>query len=202
MNDSETKSASTIPDDDLSRELTLARPAEDETLKHVALAGDIYTLLLEGKDTAGKFCLIDMQIPPGGGPAPHRHDFEETFSVLEGEVVVTFRGKKVIVRAGETANVPANAPHFIHNDSYKPAHVLCTCAPAGQDAFFLAVGTPVPSRNSKPPLLSDDEKAAFGKKSQGARSAIRDRTAVNAASRLAVRRESDAEVSAAYAIRR
>ncbi len=34
-----------------------------------------------------------MQIPPGGGPAPHRHDFEETFSVLEGEVVVTFRGK-------------------------------------------------------------------------------------------------------------
>lgn len=163
MNDSAATSASTIPADDLSRELTLVGLEEDAKLKHVALAGDIYTLLLEGKDTANKFCLIDMQIPPGGGPAPHRHDFEETFSVLEGEVVVTFRGKNVTVRAGETANVPANAPHFIHNDSEKPAHVMCTCAPAGQDAFFLAVGTPVPSRTSKPPALSDDEKAAVGK---------------------------------------
>jgi len=162
MNDSTSKPA--IPADDLRRELTLVGLEEDAKLKHVALAGDIYTLLLRGEDTAGKFCLIDMLIPPGGGPAPHRHDFEETFSVLEGEVAVTFRGKKVTVRAGQTANVPANAPHFIHNDSDKPAHVVCTCAPAGQDAFFLAVGTPVPSRNSKPPILSDEEKAAFGKK--------------------------------------
>jgi uncharacterized cupin superfamily protein len=101
-----------------------------------------------------------MLIPPGGGPVPHRHDFEETFSVLEGEVVVTFRGSKVTVRAGETANVPANAPHFVHNYSDKMAHVMCTCAPAGQDAFFLAVGTPVPSRDSKPPVLDDAAKAA------------------------------------------
>ena len=149
-----------IPADDLTRNLTLAGPDRDATLQHVALAGDIYTMLLTGADTANKFCLIDMQIPPGGGPAPHRHDFEETFTVLEGEVVVTFRGTAVTVRAGETANVPANAPHFIHNDSDAMAHVLCTCAPAGQDAFFLAVGTPVPSRDSKPPVLDDAAKAA------------------------------------------
>jgi quercetin dioxygenase-like cupin family protein len=161
-----TLSVKMIPPDDLRRELTLVGPDEDAKLQHVALAGDIYTLLLTGKDTANKFCLIDMQIPPGGGPAPHRHDFEETFSVLEGECVVTFRGKEVIVRAGETANVPANAPHFIHNASDKPAHVLCTCAPAGQDAFFLAVGTPVPSRDAKPPVLDDAAKAAMGAKAK------------------------------------
>jgi mannose-6-phosphate isomerase-like protein (cupin superfamily) len=102
-----TKPTSTIPPDDPSRKLTLVGLDEDAKLKHVALAGDIYTLLLTGEDTANKFCLIDMQIPPGGGPVPHRHDFEETFSVLEGEVVVTFRGEKVTVRAGETANIPA-----------------------------------------------------------------------------------------------
>jgi quercetin dioxygenase-like cupin family protein len=151
---------STIPPDDLNRNLTLVGPNEDAKLKHIALAGDIYTMLLTGEDTAGKFCLIDMQIPPGGGPPPHRHDFEETFSVLEGECVVTFRGEKVTVRAGETANVPANAPHFIHNYSDETAHVMCTCAPAGQDAFFLAVGTPVPSRTSPVPTLSDSEVAA------------------------------------------
>jgi quercetin dioxygenase-like cupin family protein len=159
-------SAKGIPPDDLSRDLTLVGPRQDATLKHVALAGGIYTLLLTGEDTANKFCLIDMRIPPGGGPVPHRHDFEETFTVLEGEVAVTFRGNKVTVRAGETANVPANAPHFIHNDSDKPARVLCTCAPAGQDAFFLAVGTPVPSRDSEPPVLDDAAKAAIGAKAK------------------------------------
>jgi quercetin dioxygenase-like cupin family protein len=151
---------STIPPDDFNRNLTLVGPNEDAKLKHIALAGDIYTMLLTGEDTAGKFCLIDMQIPPGGGPPPHRRDFEETFSVLEGECVVTFRGEKVTVRAGETANVPANAPHFIHNYSDKMARVMCTCAPAGQDAFFLAVGTPVPSRTSPMPTLNDSEVAA------------------------------------------
>ncbi|HEV2739015.1 MAG TPA: cupin domain-containing protein [Candidatus Elarobacter sp.] len=166
MSNSATQTRTGLPADDLSRNLTLIGPNEDAKLKHVALAGDIYTLLLTGQDTANKFCLIDMQIPPGGGPAPHRHDFEETFSVLEGECVVTFRGKKVTIHAGETANVPANAPHFIHNDSDKMAHVMCTCAPAGQDAFFLAVGTPVPTRESKPPVLDEAAKAAIGAKAK------------------------------------
>ncbi len=156
----------TIPPDDLNRDITLVGPQEDHRLRHVALAGDIYTILLGGQDTAGKFCLIDMQIPPGGGPQPHRHDFEETFTVLEGECVVTFRDRKITVRAGETANVPANAPHFIHNASDRLAHVLCTCAPAGQDAFFLAVGIPVPSRDSKPPQLDDAAKAAIAAKAK------------------------------------
>lgn len=153
-----TATTRTIPPDDPRRDLTLVGPNQDHKLKHVALAGDIYTVLLSGDDTANTFCLIDMQIPPGGGPQPHRHDFEEAFSVLEGECVVTFRDRKVIVRAGETANVPANAPHFIHNDSDTTAHVLCTCAPAGQDAFFLAVGIPIPSRDSKPPQIDEATK--------------------------------------------
>jgi quercetin dioxygenase-like cupin family protein len=52
-----------------------------------------------------------MLIPAGGGPPPHRDDFEETFHILDGELEVTFRGETSTVRAGETAIVPANAPH-------------------------------------------------------------------------------------------
>ncbi len=155
-----------IPADDPKRELTLVGPNEDGKLRHVALAGDIYTMLLTGEDTADQYCLIDMQIPPGGGPPPHRHNFEEMFTVLEGEVSVTFRGSKVVVGTGETANVPANAPHFIHNDSDKPAHVLCMCSPPGQDVFFLAVGTPVPLRTSEPPVLDASAKAAQAAKAK------------------------------------
>jgi hypothetical protein len=50
MNDnSATKPASALPPDDLSRNLTLVGPNEDAKLKHVALAGDIYTMLLTGE---------------------------------------------------------------------------------------------------------------------------------------------------------
>ena len=75
---------SPIPTDDLQRKLAVARPNEDLTLPHIGLAGDTYTILLSGKDTDGRYCLIDMHIPPGGGPPPHRHDFEESFTLLEG----------------------------------------------------------------------------------------------------------------------
>src|SRR5882724_6792509 len=99
---------SIVPPDDLQRNLALARPDEDQGLPHIGLAGDTYTILLTGKDTAGRCCLIDMYVPPGGGPPPHRHDFEEMFTLLDGEIEVTFRGAKSVVRAGETANIPAN----------------------------------------------------------------------------------------------
>ena len=85
-----------IPPDDLSRTLTIARPDEDQSLPHIGLVGDTYTILVAGKDTAGKYTLIDMHVPPGGGPPPHRHNFEEMFSVLDGQVRVTFRGETIV----------------------------------------------------------------------------------------------------------
>src|ERR1022692_4363935 len=39
----------------------------------------------------GRFCVIDMHVPPRGGPGPHRHEFEGAFILLEGEVEATFR---------------------------------------------------------------------------------------------------------------
>jgi quercetin dioxygenase-like cupin family protein len=153
--------ASTVPPDDLRRNLTAARPDSGENLRHIGVVGDTYTILLTGKDTAGRFCLIDMHIPPGGGPPPHRHDFEETFTILEGELEATFRGTKVVVRAGETVSIPANAPHQFGNSSTKAVRLLCICSPAGQEEFFLEVGVPVPTRTTEPPKLDEAAQVAF-----------------------------------------
>lgn len=97
-----------IPDDDPTRALTFARPDTDKSLVHVAVVGDTYTIVVTGKDTGGQYTLIDMYVPPGGGPPPHRHDFEEMFTMLDGEVEFTFRGETMVVRIGETVNIPAN----------------------------------------------------------------------------------------------
>lgn len=161
-----TTETSSIPPDDLQRQLNLVRPDGDQKLPHIGLAGDTYTILLTGKDTAGRYCLIDMLVPPGGGPPPHRHDFEEMFSVLEGEIEVSFRGTKAVVRAGETANIPANAPHHFRNVSGKPARMLCMCAPAGQEEFFMSIGVPVASRTAPPPELDETTRAALGAKAE------------------------------------
>ena len=157
-------STSPFPPDDPARRLVLARPERDAALPHVALVGDTYTILLTGKDTGGRYCLIDMHIPPGGGPPPHRHDFEETFIVLDGEVEFTFRGTKSVVRAGTTVHIPANAPHAFRNGSKSPARLLCICSPAGVEEFFLAVGDRVDSRTARPPELDEAGKAAWIKK--------------------------------------
>jgi quercetin dioxygenase-like cupin family protein len=157
---------SPIPPDDSQRKAAVVRPNEDQNLPHLGVVGDTYTILVRGADTNGRYCLIDMYVPPGGGPPPHRHDFEESFTLLEGEVEVTFRGEKSIARTGDTLNIPANAPHQFHNASDRPARLLCVCSPAGQDEFFMEVGVPVASRTATPPKLTAAEQAAFMAKSE------------------------------------
>ena len=156
-------SSSSIPADDPRRNLVHAR-SDDRNLPHIGLVGDTYTILLTGKDTAGRFCLIDMHVPPGGGPPPHRHDFEESFTILDGEIELTFRGVTSVAGAGETVHVPANAPHQFRNKSDRPARLLCICSPAGQEEFFAQVGVPVATRTTAPPKLDEAAEAEFGAK--------------------------------------
>jgi quercetin dioxygenase-like cupin family protein len=150
-----------LPPDDLKRNLTIAQIDKDQSLRHIGLVGDTYTITVTGEATAGRFSVIDMHIPPGGGPPPHRHDFEETFILLEGEIEATFRGTKSIVRAGDTVNIPANAPHQFQNVSSRPTRLLCICSPAGQENFFIEVGTPVITRTTPPPKLDEQQQAEF-----------------------------------------
>jgi quercetin dioxygenase-like cupin family protein len=156
----------TIPPDDRKRNLTLAQPDKDQHLPHIGLVGDTYTITITGDETDGRFCVIDMYIPQSGGPPPHRHDFEETFVLLEGEMEATFRGSKSIVRAGDTLNIPSNAPHQFHNASTRPARMLCICSPAGQEKFFMEVGVAVATRTTPPPKLDEREQAAFIEKAK------------------------------------
>jgi quercetin dioxygenase-like cupin family protein len=153
---------SSIPADDPSRTLTIANP-DDAGIPRVSVAGGTYTVLVSGAETTGRYCLVDMLVPDGGGPPPHRHDFEEMFTLLEGELEFTFRGDTKTVRAGSTLNIPANAPHAFKNLSGATAHMLCMCTPAGQEEFFMAVGIPVERRTSPPPKPTAEEQAEKGK---------------------------------------
>ena len=153
-----------IPPDDIQRKLVQSQSDSVGNFSHIGVVGDTYTILLSGKETAGRFCLIDMYIPPGGGPPPHRHDFEEAFTLLEGKLDFIFRGTRSILGLGSTVNIPANAPHQFHNSSAQSARMLCICSPSGQEEFFREVGVPVTTRTSPPPKLDETAQAEFIKK--------------------------------------
>lgn len=146
-----------IPDDDPTRDLVVVDP-DSPDVPHISLAGDTYTMLLTGDQTNGRHCLIDMHVPPGGGPPLHRHDFEETFVVLDGSVDFFFRDTTTTVSAGSTVNIPADAPHHFRNNSGRPVRMLCMCTPAGQDEYFMRCGDRVDSRTAPPPELSEQER--------------------------------------------
>jgi quercetin dioxygenase-like cupin family protein len=143
---------------DLPRVLAIGHP-DDPALTHLAVVGDTYTVLLSGEQTAGRFAMLDMLVPPGGGPPPHLHDFEECFRVLEGSIEVQLGDlPPVVLEEGDTANVPANAPHSFRNVAAAPARLLCTVVPAGLEKYFAEFGDPVPTRTSPAPELGDAER--------------------------------------------
>jgi quercetin dioxygenase-like cupin family protein len=144
--------------DDPTRELAIAR-SDDEALLHLAVVGDTYTVVLSGEQTDGRFAMLDMLIPPGGGPPPHRHAFEECFRVLAGSIEVQLRDLPPLrLEAGDSVNIPANAPHAFRNTAGEEARLLCTVAPAGLERFFAEFGDPVATRTSPAPELSDAER--------------------------------------------
>lgn len=147
-----------LPADDLDRVLVIAEP-DGSDVRHISLAGGSYSILVSGAQTAGRYSLIDMLVPTGGGPPLHRHDFEELFTLLEGELEFSFRGETQTVVAPATVAIPANAPHAFRNVSDRTVHMLCLCTPAGQEEFFAAVGVAVADRHAPPPVLSDAEQA-------------------------------------------
>jgi quercetin dioxygenase-like cupin family protein len=158
MNNPAVRATSPLAADDPTRELAIAR-SDDEALVHLAVVGDTYTVLLSGEQTAGRFAMLDMLIPPAGGPPPHRHDFEECFRVLAGSIEVQLRDLPPMrLQAGDSVNIPANAPHAFRNPADQEARLLCTVAPAGLERFFAEFGDPVPARTSPAPRLSDAER--------------------------------------------
>ena len=157
---------SPLPPDNLTRQLSFVHADGEGKFPHIGMVGDTYTITVAGEDTNDRFCVIDMHIPPGGGPGPHRHDFDETFILLDGEIEVTFRGEKSIVRKGDTVNVPPNAPHMFKNTAAQPARMICICAPAGNERFFLEVGVPVAGRTTPPAKLNEKEMGEFIQKAR------------------------------------
>ena len=124
----------------------------------VSLVGNTYRILASGNETNGEYAMIEMLVPPGGGPGPHAHaGFNETFYVIEGEVEVRSEAGSYLAAKGSFINIPKGGiVHCFKNKSDKIAQLLCTVVPAGLENFFEEIGEPVEHGQILPARAMDE----------------------------------------------
>ena len=94
-------------------------------------------VVLRSEESNGVVSMMDNTVKPrAGGPPLHRHDFDEAFYILDGEL--TFQlGEEVFTRgAGELAFARRGAHHTFANPSDADARMVLISTPAGFDRYF------------------------------------------------------------------
>jgi quercetin dioxygenase-like cupin family protein len=131
-------------------------PGEGQNL---SVVGDTYRILITGKETEGAFAVIDMLIPPNGGPGPHAHaGFQESFYVIDGEIEVKSEASTYIAKKGSFVTIPKGGiVHCFKNKTDHVAHLLCVVVPSGLEAFFMEIGQPVAIGTFLAPPPMDEE---------------------------------------------
>jgi len=130
----------------------------------VSVVGDTYRIVIGSEQTNGAYALIDMLIPPRGGPPPHSHaNFQEAFYIIDGEIEVITKKKTYPAKKGSYVNIPFNGPvHKFINKTDKTVHILCLTTPAGMEKMFVEIGKPVPADTFLPqPQMTPEEQKQF-----------------------------------------
>ena len=119
---------------------TFVRAGERDALN---VLGMPLRFLCDARETGGTWSLFEEEVPLGMGPPPHRHDWDEAYYVLDGEVDFTIDGAPARSRPGDFNYFPRNTIHSFKGASSSPAHVLIFAAPAHASEFFEEVSSEV-----------------------------------------------------------
>ena len=94
-------------------------------------------VLLRSEQSGGHVSVMyNIVAPRAKGPSLHKHDFDEAFYIIEGELVFQIDDQLVTKRKGELAFAPRNVPHALTNRTDEPAHYVLVCTPAGLERLF------------------------------------------------------------------
>jgi quercetin dioxygenase-like cupin family protein len=116
------------------------------------------TMLCEASETGGAWSLFEEEVPAGMGPPAHRHDWDEAYYILEGEVEFEIDGERVRSGKGDFNYLPRNTIHGFKGASAEPARVLIFAAPAHGSEFFREVSAEVerlPEDGAKIPAIGE-----------------------------------------------
>lgn len=87
--------------------------------------------------------VIELTIPSGGSPPLHIHkSLDDSFLLLDGEILVRCGDRRVVARPGSYVVLPAGVEHTFRVTSDVPARMLLVHAADDFLDFIEAVGTP------------------------------------------------------------
>lgn len=104
--------------------------------KPLNVLGMPLTMLCEAGETGGAWSLFEEDVPNGMGPPPHRHDWDEAYYILDGEVDFLIDGQAVRSSKGDFNYLPRGTVHGFKGASETAARVLIFAAPAHGSEFF------------------------------------------------------------------
>ncbi|ADP79378.1 cupin domain-containing protein [Pseudofrankia inefficax] len=93
--------------------------------------------LLRATDTGGRFSLLELTTPPGGGPPAHQHrTVDEALIVTSGRYEIRLGGRVVLATPGTVVYGPRGLPHGFRNIGAEPGTILCIASPGGVESMF------------------------------------------------------------------
>ena len=88
-------------------------------------AGDLGTGTLRGTDHGATISLILDHSQPGQGPRLHRHPYDETWVVIDGNLTFHSGEDRLKAGPGDIVIVPPDTPHKFINDGPGPSSLVC-----------------------------------------------------------------------------
>jgi quercetin dioxygenase-like cupin family protein len=95
--------------------------------------------LCEAQETGNAWSLMEVTLPLGSGPPPHKHTWDEAYFVIGGEVEFTLGEEVFTAKGGDFIYTPGGVVHGFCGVSKEPARVLIFDAPAHAGTFFKRV---------------------------------------------------------------
>ena len=122
--------------------------------------GGTFTWKVTGSETGGAFFMLEDQLVQGKVTPLHIHpDADETFYMLEGEILAHIDGDEHAIGAGGLAVFPRGVPHAFMVTS-PTARMLAFQNPAAGEAFYRHASEPVVAGAEPPPVDFDRIRAA------------------------------------------
>jgi quercetin dioxygenase-like cupin family protein len=106
----------------------------------------LWIVLADGRDTGGRFSVMEELLREDSGPGPHKHTWsDETFYMLDGEITFLIGDEVKTARTGDLLMVPRNTRHAFRVDS-ETARFLNGYTPASLEAALVEFATPATER--------------------------------------------------------
>lgn len=108
----------------------IEKPASAGRRYYHPLQRDYATFLKTSEETGGGYTLIEIELAPHGGNAPHYHkSYDEHFEVLEGTLEVRTGEEWRALLPGQKATAAKNVLHCFRNPTEEPARFLVELRP-------------------------------------------------------------------------